>query len=145
MNSICYGCYEETECTWRSLRWKWMWLCLQSLSSHYYSHWAQKQQWRKLLRLPKPAHRFHFAFTPSSSWLCSSADSCDSSFPLIAQFWLVQMAPIQTLGASQSRKPQHSFSQSSDATLHDITAWGMNWHNSGVCKVTRLTGNDWVV
>lgn len=39
-----------------------------------------------ILRPLKPAHGFHFAFTPSSSWICSSADSRDSSFPLIALF-----------------------------------------------------------
>lgn len=49
------------------------------------------------------------------------------------------------LGCFPVLKPQHFFSQWSDTVLHDITAWGMNWHNSCVRKVTRLTRRDWVI
>lgn len=79
--------------------------------------------------------------------LCLSADSCDSSFPLMAPVMTGPDGPDSNGWTRVPPGPKTAafLSQSSNARLHDITAWGMNWHNSCVWKVTRLTRRDWVV
>lgn len=86
-----------------------------------------------------------------------SAITCSAPFVFVASsadsLWLIVSsnggpAAIGPDGSESKRRTRAGpkttafLGQSSNARLHDITAWGMNWHNSCVWKVTRLR-RDW--